>query len=147
MADVANIFIKLRRTREKSKSHHIDSSSGEPQTHPSLTGDGVTCAERVDIELNENYVCVGAVDVVKLLRCSRTKLFEKASFWNANVLIDEQWDCTICGPKHRRDGTFRVHIRYSASASRSSRPDPQKPVALEKAKSVPGLMTVLPRRP
>jgi hypothetical protein len=128
MADVANIFIKLRRTREKSKSHHIDSSSGEPQTHPSLTGDGVTCAERVDIELNENYVCVGAVDVVKLLRCSRTKLFEKASFWNANVLIDEQyvvfgvvppivyltslfrWDCTICGPKHRRDGTFRVHV-------------------------------------
>ena len=91
IADVANIFIKLRRTRDKAKSHHIDSSSGEPQTHPSLTGDGVTCTEKVEIELNENYVCVGAVDVVKLLRCSRTKLFEKARFWNANVLINEQY--------------------------------------------------------
>jgi len=90
MADVAGIFIKLRRTREKIKSHHIASNSGEPQTHPSLAGDGVTCAERVEMELNENYVCVGAVDVVKLLRCSRRKLFEKASYWNANVLINEQ---------------------------------------------------------
>jgi hypothetical protein len=42
------------------------------------------------MELNETYVCMGAVDVVKLLRCSRTKLFEKASYWNANVLINEQ---------------------------------------------------------
>ena len=91
MADVANMFIRLRRTGEKIKSHHIDSSSGEPQTHPSLAGDGVTCGEKVDIELNENYVCSGAVDVVKLLRCSRTKLLEKASFWNANVLIHEQY--------------------------------------------------------
>jgi hypothetical protein len=127
MADVASIFIKLRRTRQNIKAHHIASSSGEPQTHPSLAGDGVTCSERVEIELNENYVCVGAVDVPKLLRCSRKKLFEKASFWNANVLINEQyvvfwhctmftplttlprWDCTI-GPKHRRDGSFRVHV-------------------------------------
>jgi hypothetical protein len=91
IGDVAKIFIKLRRARDKAKSHHIDSSSGEPQTHPSLAGDGVTCAEKVEIELNENYVCVGAVDVVKLLRCSRTKLFEKARFWNANVLINEQY--------------------------------------------------------
>jgi len=145
MADVANILIKLRRAREKTKSHHIASSSGEPQTHPSLADDGVTCIVKVDIELNEDYICAGAVDVVKLLRCSRTKVLEKASFWNANALINEKWDCTICGPEHRRDGTFKVHIRYSASALRSSQPDPHKPVALDKAKSVPGLMTVLPK--
>ena len=54
-------------------------------------GDGVIYAEKMGMELNENYVCMGAVDVVKLLRCARKNLFEKASFWNANVLIDEQY--------------------------------------------------------
>jgi hypothetical protein len=130
MVDVTKIFLKLRRTREKIKSHHVNSNSGDPQTHPSLAGDGVTCEEKVEIELNECFVCLGAVDVVKLLRCSRTKLFEKARFWNANVLINEQyvglryrvilifltiylrWNCTICGPKHRRDGTFKVHVGW-----------------------------------
>jgi len=146
MADVANIFVKMRRTKARSKAHHIESNSGEPQTDPSLAAEGVTCAQKVDIELEDVFTCVGGVDVKKLLRASRTRLFETATYLKANVLIDEQWKCTICGPKHRRDGSFKVHIVYTASASRATLPDPQRPPALEKAKSVPGLMTIRSRR-
>jgi len=129
-------------TTVERKLHHIDSSSGEPQTHPSLSGEGVTCPEKVDLELKRVFMCESAVDVAKLLRLSRAELFERARLWNANVLVNEQWHSTICGPKHRKDGSFKVQIRYSASASRSSMPDPQKPVAIDKVKSVPGLMTI-----
>lgn len=184
MADVANIFVKMRRTKARSKAHHIESNSGEPQTDPSLAAEGVTCAQKVDIELEDVFTCVGGVDVKKLLRASRTRLFETATYLKANVLVDEQyvdplhllllqfltrtyrWKCTICGPKHRRDGSFKVHVSldtslpsdsvshlsvpsqivYTASASRATLPDPQRPPALEKAKSVPGLMTIRSRR-
>ena len=36
-------------------------------------------------------------------------------------------------------------IRYSATAARSARKDPRQPIALEAAKSVPGLMTIVSR--
>ncbi|KZP08208.1 hypothetical protein FIBSPDRAFT_761804 [Athelia psychrophila] len=137
----------MRNMKERTKSHHIVSSSGDsPQTHASLQGDGVTSGEQVDMELNDVYSCQGAVDVSRLLRVSRAKLMQQAKYLNGNVLLDEHWQCTIRGPKNRRDGTFRVHIRYAASASRSYLPDPQRPIALDKARSVPGLMTVLPSR-
>lgn len=91
VSDVANIFVNMRRTKERSKSHHIISSSGDrPQTHPSLLGEGVTCGEQVDMELNDEYICSGAVDVVKLLRASRIKLLHQAKYLNGNVLLDEQ---------------------------------------------------------
>lgn len=90
MSDVANIFIKMRRTKDR-KSHHIDSSSGEPQTHPSLAGDGATSAQKVEIELVDDFICADAVDVVKLLRASRAKLFARATLWNANVLVNERY--------------------------------------------------------
>ena len=83
----ASLFV----TTVERKLHHIDSNSGEPQTHPSLLGEGVTCAEKVDLELKRVFICEKAVDVAKLLRLSRAELFERARLWNANVLVNEQY--------------------------------------------------------
>lgn len=72
-------------------------------------------------------------------------LLEKAEFLGGNVLVEESWELTIRIPKDPRHGLYRVRVRYLASASRSSRPDPQKPVALDKVRNIPGLMTILER--
>ncbi|PCH35249.1 hypothetical protein WOLCODRAFT_80056 [Wolfiporia cocos MD-104 SS10] len=146
MADVANLFVKLRCAQHRSKYQmHAECSSGEgPLTHKCLLGDGAVSLRRVPLAQETTFVCRDGVDVVKLLRLVRATMFEDAQSIGADVLVDEQWSCRICGP--RQDGrTFKVYIRYSASAARSGRRDPQKPVALEGAHGVPGLMTVLDR--
>jgi hypothetical protein len=56
-----------------------------------LAEEGVTSAGRVVIEQTDLFVCTGAVDVVKLLRGSRSNLLEKAIVLGANVLVDEQY--------------------------------------------------------
>jgi len=93
----------------------------------------------------DQFICLGAVDLPKLLRACRATLYDNAQNLGANVLIDEHWSATIYGPKHRTDSTFRVHIHYSASAARSEKCDPRRPVALDQAKGIPGLMTILER--
>ncbi|KAI0822984.1 hypothetical protein BC628DRAFT_1326089 [Trametes gibbosa] len=144
MSNVANIFVKMRRNRSKAKSHHIDSSSGdEPQTHPALQG--AVSLEKIPLEQRETFVCRDGVDATKLVRVVRGALYQKAQTYGANVLVDERWTCTICGPRHRADGTFKVEVHYAASAARSDKRDPQRPVALDSARSVPGLMTILSR--
>ncbi|KAI0366853.1 hypothetical protein BV20DRAFT_971381 [Pilatotrama ljubarskyi] len=144
VSNVANLFVKMRRHRSKAKAHHIESSSGdEPQTHPALQG--AVSAEKIPLELHETFVCRDGVDTAKLLRAVRGALYQKALTYGANVLVDEQWTCTICGPRHRSDGSFKVYVHYSASAARSDRRDPQRPVSLDKARGVPGLMTILSR--
>ncbi|KAL5523320.1 hypothetical protein ACEPAF_1587 [Sanghuangporus sanghuang] len=147
---VAKLFVKLRRMQKKAKAHHIDSNSGNnPITHPSLLsniGEPDTTKKRARLEIQEDYVCADGIDVAKLLRASRAVLLERASPLHANVLIDELWTSSICGPKHRSDGSFRVHIRYAATAATSSsKRDPQQPVALDKISGVPGLMTITQR--
>ncbi|KAL5480726.1 hypothetical protein ACEPAI_9666 [Sanghuangporus weigelae] len=147
---VAKLFVKLRRMQKKAKAHHIDSKSGnDPITHPSLLsdiGEPDITKKRARLEIQEDYVCADGIDVAKLLRASRAVLLERASPLHANVLIDELWTCSICGPKHRSDGSFRVHIRYAATAATSSsKRDPQQPVALDKISGVPGLMTITQR--
>ena len=144
LSDVANIFVKMRHLKERSKSHHIVSSSGDrPQTHASLQGAGTTSGEQIDMELNDVYNCSGAVDTLKLLRASRSKLMQQAKYLNGNVLLDEQcvslpryfrtrkltrgvsWHCTIRGPKNQREreGKYRVHVsRFSCFAGAASYP-------------------------
>ncbi|KAJ7211298.1 hypothetical protein GGX14DRAFT_363037 [Mycena pura] len=151
-ADVANIFVKMRRASNKAKAKastkpwHIHSSSGaEPQSHPgALEG---ASELRQPLQHRDVFICHDAVNAGQLLRATRNVLVEEAEFVGANALVDEQWDCTICGPKHRRNGTFKVEILYSASATQSDRADPHRPVALDKIKGVPGLMTVTKRIP
>ncbi|KAI0760238.1 hypothetical protein C8Q74DRAFT_1208509, partial [Fomes fomentarius] len=146
ISNVANILVKMRRHRGKAKEHHIESSSGDkPLTHPSLAGENAVSAQKLPLEESQTFVCRDGVDVAKLLRAVRGVLYQKALDVGANVLVDEQWACTICGPRHRPDGTFNVNIHYSACAARSDKRDPQRPIAIEHAKDVPGLMTILTR--
>ncbi|KAK7684537.1 hypothetical protein QCA50_012484 [Cerrena zonata] len=143
---VVNLLVKMRRTKTKAKSHHIESSSGDqPYTHPSLAGEGVTSARKVPLYTEERYNCKDGVDVAKLLRTTRASLLEKAEAIGANALVNEEWTTTVCGPRHRRDGSFRVYVNYGAHAVRSTVADPGKPPVLENARGVPGLMTVLSR--
>lgn len=66
------------------------SSSGEAWTHPTLAAEGVTCPKKMPLSLSETFLCRDAVDVVKLLRAVRAKLFDTAHAFNANVLLDEK---------------------------------------------------------
>ncbi|KAH8103064.1 hypothetical protein BXZ70DRAFT_905712 [Cristinia sonorae] len=137
--DVANIFIRLNRVKAKATALH-STSGDQPLTHPSIQE---VSERKVPLAIEERFVCRDGVDAAKLLRAVRSSVYEKAESIGASVLVDEQWTCSIAGP--RKDNTYRVVIRYSASAARSSSSDPQKPVSLEQAKGVPGLMTVLAR--
>ncbi|KAK7044749.1 hypothetical protein R3P38DRAFT_2880626 [Favolaschia claudopus] len=145
IANVANIFIKMRRAHDQIKPWHIESLSGEdPQSHPGVL-EGATSTAREPLRHTDVFICDGAVNVAQLLRATRKSLLDLADLIGANALVDEKWNCTICGPKHRPNGTFKVEISYTASATRSDRPDPHRPVALDKVKGVPGLMTVVKR--
>ncbi|OJT14029.1 hypothetical protein TRAPUB_9419 [Trametes pubescens] len=146
VSNVANLFVRMRRHRSKAKAHHIESTSGDaPQTHTALQGVISAETEKIHLEQDETFICRDGVDTTKLLRAVRGALYQKAQTYGANVLVDEQWTCTICGPRHRSDGSFKVYVHYSASAARSDKRDPQRPVALDQARSVPGLMTIISR--
>jgi len=134
----------MRRASDQVKPWHIQSSSGDPQSHPGVL-EAVTSTERAPLQSTDVFICESGVNVIQLLRVTRNTLMEEAESMGANVLVDEQWNCDICGPKHRTNGTFKVTISYTASAARSDRPDPHRPVALDKVKGVPGLMTVIKR--
>lgn len=88
ISTVANALVKLR--RNTSKTEFIDSTSGEPQTHPLLRGEGVTSKRKVPLVQSDLFFCRDAVDVPKLLRGSRASLLDRAENIGANVLVDER---------------------------------------------------------
>lgn len=88
ISTVANALVKLR--RNTSKTEFIGSTSGEPQTHPLLRGEGVTSKRKVPLVQSDLFFCRDAVDVPKLLRGSRASLLERAENIGANVLVDER---------------------------------------------------------
>lgn len=90
LPSVASVFVKLQRAKDRSKTDSIDFCSGEPQTHPSLSGEGATARSRVPLVHSDLFTCKGAVDVPKLLRASRASLLEKAEYLGANVLVEER---------------------------------------------------------
>ncbi|EPQ52209.1 hypothetical protein GLOTRDRAFT_132327 [Gloeophyllum trabeum ATCC 11539] len=145
VGDVAHLFLKLR---PQAHGPSITSSSGpEPHTDAALRDDAGVRAKRLPLAHAETFVCAGAVDVPKLLRASRAALLERVGSLGANCLVDERWTCTIHPTsKSGSHGTYKVHITYEACAARTSRRDPGKPPALDKAKGVPGLMTILERQ-
>ncbi|GJE85512.1 hypothetical protein PsYK624_015910 [Phanerochaete sordida] len=143
LPDVVNLIVKLKRSSNKAKAQGfpIECASGEPSTHDVLQGEGVVSARKVPLQEQRRFLCRGGVDAKRLLRTMRATLLEEAQMIGANVLVDEQWTCYIHAPK--RDGIYKVDMCYSASAARSETVDPQQPVALENARGVPGLMTVV----
>ncbi|KAF8637921.1 hypothetical protein AX17_002542 [Amanita inopinata Kibby_2008] len=158
----------------KCKIPQVESTSGgNPLSHPGLAENA--CLRREPIEQTDTYMCAGGVNVTTLLRATRGDLLDTASYLGANALIDEQWKCSIFGPKNRTKPTYKVQvssapqspppalvaarpfpithitipsyaqINYKANATRSTQPDPLKPVALDQVQGVPGLMTILRR--
>ena len=87
MPEVASLIVKLRRASQKDG---IQSSSGEPKTHPALSAEGATLPRKIPLVEERRFVCRDGVDVKKLLRTMRATLLEEAQMLGANVLVDEQ---------------------------------------------------------
>ncbi|KAG5638295.1 hypothetical protein H0H81_000820 [Sphagnurus paluster] len=120
VSSVANMFLKIRNVQDRSKSHHLESSSGPPQTHPMVTEHA--SGKSGPFELNETFVCTDAVNMHVLLGATRDRLLRYAKSLGANCLVDEQ-ACTV----------------YSTVL------DPQRLVAVDMIKNIPGCMTILRR--
>ncbi|KAF9045165.1 hypothetical protein BJ165DRAFT_139296 [Panaeolus papilionaceus] len=149
IATISHLFLKMRRLDEqannKPKRTKTIVTSGEPQTHSGLHSISED-QQHVPVEYVDHYVCEGGVNVATLVRATRQALLERVDACGANSLTEEQWQCSI-SPKstHHGIGTYKVDVRYSASATRSTVPDPHKPVALDQARGIPGLMTIRSR--
>lgn len=78
----------MRRLEEASKTDSAGLESGEPRSHPGIAE--AACERRVPIELVDNYVCVGGVNVATLLRATRNSLFDIADNMGATALVEEQ---------------------------------------------------------
>lgn len=46
--------------------------------------------QKVDVEFEDDFVCVNGVDVVRLLKATRATLLEAVMLSNANVLVNER---------------------------------------------------------
>jgi hypothetical protein len=142
------MFVRVRRLEKqaaKTRAGQTILSSGEPKTHPTIASN-ITEEHRLPVEYVDHFVCTGGVNVVPLLRATRSTLLDRVEHIGANTLTDEQWECTISGPKQNNvNGTYKVEVRYHASATKSAARDPHRPVALEEAKGIPGLMTIIKR--
>jgi len=146
LAGVANLFTKIRRFEDRSiNTDELELSSGDPKTHPNVA-ESAKDQNKIQVEQKEHFVCAGGVNLSTLLRITRISLMENAEReLGANSVVDEQWECTISGPKPVHSGKYKVLIRYTASATLSSVSDCRRPVALDQAKSIPGLMSILQR--
>lgn len=144
----SNQFALCRKLRDVGGAEDDDcsvkSSSGPARTHAVLA-DTKPVKVGPRVIHTEQFICKGGVDTGRLLDISRKKLYTTAKAMGGNVLLDEQWDCSIRHPKLQKH-EFKVTIRYSATVARSFFPDGQRPVGIEAAKGVKGLMTVLDRQ-
>lgn len=90
------------------------------------------------------FEVVGGVSTPTLLRATKRAILEAIEAMGlGNSVAEEQWECTICGPK--KQNCYKVQINYSAVAVTCTRPDGFRPVALDKAKTIEGLMTITKR--
>jgi len=146
LAGVANLFIKMGRFEDRSiHTDELELSSGDPKTHPNVA-ESAKNQNKIPVEQTDHFVCVGGVNLSTLLRITRISLMEHVEReLGANSVVDEQWECTISGPKPVHSGKYKVLIRYTACATISSVSDCRRPVALDQAKGIPGLMSILQR--
>ncbi|EKM77327.1 hypothetical protein AGABI1DRAFT_93413 [Agaricus bisporus var. burnettii JB137-S8] len=147
MAAIADMFIKLRHLQRRSKaSNSIACSSGaKPLTHPHTRVNAQTQPKAFCMHA-DTYVCAGSggVDAVPLLRATRTVLVQEASRIGA-TLAQERWSYVISQPKHRPNGQYKVHVQYSAALVDADCREVLQPVAMDKIRRIPGLMTVISR--
>ncbi|KAF8599294.1 hypothetical protein BDV93DRAFT_560544 [Ceratobasidium sp. AG-I] len=120
-------------------------SSGGPTSHEEI---GEVFRQYGSVSVNETFECADAVDPVRLLTLSRRTLLAEARARGGNALTDEVWEYTV---SKRGKTAYVVKVDYRANAvlmKGEGFSDPQKPVAIEiaKTKGVNGLMTVTSRR-
>ncbi|KAL1744443.1 hypothetical protein HDZ31DRAFT_38718 [Schizophyllum fasciatum] len=127
------------------KANQVVSASGPAPISHAGVADSLTTTKRVPLQRRDEFVCTGGVNAAVLLRAARTQLMQTAELLGANALVDEHWEVSIACPKNKRTGSYRVVVTYSANATRSSARDPRKPVALEHAQGIDGLMTIVRR--
>ncbi|KAF8802230.1 hypothetical protein BYT27DRAFT_7113345 [Phlegmacium glaucopus] len=146
IAGVTSLFVKIRRLEEKAVSaDDLELTSGDPKTHPNVA-ESAKDQGKILVEQTDLFVCAGGVNLPTLLRITRIALMEHVERQlGANSVVNERWECTISGQKPVHARTYKVQIRYSASATMSSVPDCRRPVALDQATSIPGLMSILKR--
>ena len=88
VADVASIFVKLRRAQHKAL---LECDSGEePLTHPTLKQEVNLPQNPTPLVQDEHFECQDAVDVARLLRAVRAALYEYAQSLGGNVLVQER---------------------------------------------------------
>jgi hypothetical protein len=101
---ITNIFSKMLPLQDQSEVPPIESTSGGTYTWPVLAETGATEQIRIPIIQDDVFICMGGVDVVKLLRISRASAYSKAltradSYVERNkkvVLVDEQYVSFFC---------------------------------------------------
>ncbi|KAG8740578.1 hypothetical protein FRC11_000187 [Ceratobasidium sp. 423] len=116
--------------------------SGDPVSHPYL---GEVSKKYGPVHVHETFECEDAVEPVRLLTLTRRTLVNEAQARGGNALVDEVWEYTVS--KHGKSG-YTVKVDYTAAAAFvDGAHDPQKPVAIEtaKTKGINGLMTVTSR--
>ncbi|KAG2045197.1 hypothetical protein BDR03DRAFT_938160 [Suillus americanus] len=128
------------------EAERVESSSGPARTHACLADLRPTVVGP-RVEHKDEFTCKGGVDAGRLVNLARKGLYSTAKEMGGNVLLEEKWDCEIRHPRYQRRDQFKVTIHYSATVARSCRPDAQRPVEIEAAKGIRGLMTVIDRHP
>ncbi|KAF9243800.1 hypothetical protein BU15DRAFT_42702, partial [Melanogaster broomeanus] len=122
----------------------IKSCSGPARTHDVLANTKpIQVGPRV--AHTEQFHCKGGVDARRLLDLSRKGLYSIAREMGGNVLLEEEWNCSIRHPRLQKRDEFKVTIHYAATVARSAWPDAQRPIEMKAAKGIKGLMTVLDR--
>ncbi|KAF8521476.1 hypothetical protein JB92DRAFT_2890475 [Gautieria morchelliformis] len=130
----------------KANDHEVECSSGtELKTHPRIIDANPECRDSDVIMHRDVFVCLDGVDTRRLLLLTRRRVFEKVELLGGNAIIDERWSCKICKHETRRGIVYRISITYQGTPARCSCPDPQRPVAIDEAKGIQGLMSVVSR--
>ncbi|KAF9262271.1 hypothetical protein L218DRAFT_867907 [Marasmius fiardii PR-910] len=126
------------------KNQRVESSSGEdPMSHPGLC-ESLASPQKASIIHRDTFSCSGGVNLGRLLGMTRERILDRAIEAGANCLVDEKWKCIITGPRRPR-GAYKVQVSFAAKLKEDLARDPHKPVALDCAQGVPGLMTILER--
>ncbi|KAI0266533.1 hypothetical protein BC834DRAFT_969545 [Gloeopeniophorella convolvens] len=119
----------------------VSCSSGAPRTHAVLRQCAQTRAPHA-LAHTKRFVCADAVNAEMLLRFTRNELLLRAQRVNRAVtaLVDEEWSYTI---QQTKGGDYHVQVSYSACPAQCENADPRKPVALNHATNIPGLMRII----
>ncbi|KAG8925626.1 hypothetical protein FRC02_009532 [Tulasnella sp. 418] len=114
-----------------------------PTTHKLL--ESATVRRLGNVSEKVVFVCEGGVEPGILLQTVRRDVMKACVASGGDRLIQETWSYTVKPKKN----VYKVTVSYNAMSAKDTSPDapsdPQKPVCLNMAINVPGLMTIKER--